>query len=141
MSGVDEATAEAPASRGSFVPTALIGLAFLVVAIVFAASSSWYDTFLTVHILFVVVWIGGGLFLTIFGLMAERSRDSVEIAQITKMAAFAGERIFAPASIVVLAMGIAMVLNADFGFHHFWLVFGLLGFASTFVLGSGVLAP
>jgi uncharacterized membrane protein len=138
---VEETSAEAPATRASLLPTALIGIAFLVVAIVFAASSSWYDAFLTVHILFVVVWIGGGLFLTIFGLMAERSRDSAQIAQITKMAAFAGERIFSPAAIVVLAMGIAMVLNADIGFNHFWLVFGLLGFASTFVIGIGLLAP
>ena len=63
MSSVDEATAEAPSSRGSFVPTALIGLAFLVVAIVFAKlRPPGTTTFLTVHILFVVVWIGGGLF-------------------------------------------------------------------------------
>jgi len=137
----EETTLEAPDARASLVPTALIGLAFLVVAIIFAASSSWYDTFLTVHILFVVIWIGGGLFLTLFALMAERSQDSAEIAQITKMAAFAGERVFAPAAVVVLAMGIAMVLNADIGFGHFWTIFGLLGFASTFVIGIGVLSP
>jgi uncharacterized membrane protein len=139
---VEETTAEAPAERSaSLVPTALIGLAFLAVAIVFAASSSWYDTFLTVHILFVVFWIGGGMFLTLFGLMAERSRDAAQIAQITKMAAFAGEKVFGPAAIVVLAMGISMVLNAHLGFGHFWLIFGLLGFASTFVIGIGVLGP
>ena len=57
------------------------------------------------------------------------------------MAAFAGERIFAPAAIVVVAMGIAMVQNADLGFDHFWIVFGLLGFLATFVTGVGVLAP
>ena len=133
--------AEAPASRASLLPNALIGLSFLVVAIVFAASSSWYDTFLTVHILFVVLWIGGGLLLTVFGLKAERSRDPAEMSQLTKMAAFAGERIFAPAAVVVLAMGIAMVLNAHIGFGHFWTIFGLLGFASTFIIGIGVLSP
>ena len=63
------------------------------------------------------------------------------MAQITKMAAFAGEKVFAPAAIVVLAMGISMVLNADLGFGHFWLIFGLLGFASTFIIGIGVLSP
>ena len=94
---IENTAAEAPASRASLLPNALIGLSFLVVAIVFAASSSWYDTFLTVHILFVVVWIGGGLLLTVFGIKAERSRDPAEMGQLTKMAAFAGERIFAPA--------------------------------------------
>lgn len=137
-----ETTTEAPAGRtGSFAPTALIGLAFLVVAIVFAASSSWYDTFLAVHIIFVVIWIGGGMLLTLFGILAERARDSAQLVQIANMAAFAGERIFAPASIVVLAMGISMVLNAHLGFGHFWIIFGLLGFATTLVLGIGVLGP
>jgi uncharacterized membrane protein len=138
---VEESTAEAPAARASQLPNALIGLAFLVVAIVFAASSSWYDTFLTVHILFVVVWIGGGLFLTVNGILAERKRDPAEMVQLVKLAAFAGERIFAPAAIVVLAMGISMVLNAHYGFGHFWLIFGLLGFAASFVVGIGVLSP
>jgi uncharacterized membrane protein len=138
----EETTAQAPAERqASFLPTALIGLAFLAVAIVFAASSSWYDTFLTVHILFVVLWIGGGLFLTLFGILAERAHDPAQMVQLTKMAMLAGERIFPPAAIVVLAMGISMVLNAHYGFGHFWLIFGLLGFASTFVIGMGVLAP
>src|SRR5215475_8620758 len=132
----EDTTAQAVAERpASLVPSALIGLAFLAVAIVFAASSSWYDTFLAVHILFVVLWIGGGVFLTIFAILAERARDGVQLASLAKMAAFAGERIFAPAAIVVLAMGIAMVLNADLGFGHFWLIFGLLGFASSFVVG------
>jgi hypothetical protein len=57
------------------------------------------------------------------------------------MAAFAGERIFAPAGLVVVAMGIAMVLDAHLGFGHFWIVFGLLGFLATFLIGVGVLAP
>ena len=75
---VEETSAEVPASRASQLPTALIGLAFLVVAIVFAASSSWYDTFLAVHILFVVIWIGGGLFLTLFGILAEKGPQAPE---------------------------------------------------------------
>jgi uncharacterized membrane protein len=108
---------------------------------VFAASSSWYDTFMAVHVLCVVVWIGGGALLTVFGIMAQRAHDGAQLAQIARMAAFAGERIFAPAGLIVVAMGIAMVLNAHLGFGHFWLIFGLLGFLTTFVLGIAVLAP
>ena len=57
------------------------------------------------------------------------------------MAAFAGQKIFAPAAIVVVVMGVAMVENADIGFNHFWIGFGLLGFLATFVIGIAVLAP
>ena len=138
-----ETTSEATSnpSRPSQLPTALIGLAFLVVAVVFAASSSWYSAFMAVHVTFVVIWIGGGSLLTILGVVAERRSDGAELAAIAKQAAFAGQRIFAPSGIVVVAMGIAMTINAHLGFNHFWLVFGLLGFASTFLIGVAVLSP
>ncbi len=141
--GTMETTSEAtPTVQGtSQLPTAQIGAAALVVAIIFAASSSWYDTFLAVHILCVVIWIGGGALLTVFGIMAQRTGDGEQLTQIARMAAFAGERIFAPAAIIVVIMGISMVLNAHYGFGHFWLIFGLLGFLTTFVLGIAVLAP
>jgi uncharacterized membrane protein len=143
MSAGMETTSEAtPTTRpASLLPSALIGAAFLVVAVVFAASSSWYATFMTVHVLFVVIWIGGGALLTVFGVLAERTNDPAQLSQIARMAAFAGERIFAPAGLVVVAMGVAMVLNAHLGFGHFWIVFGLLGFLATFVIGIGVLSP
>ena len=39
-------------------------------------------------------------------------------------------------------MGIAMMLKTPgLWLGHFWIVFGLLGFASTFAIGLGVLAP
>jgi uncharacterized membrane protein len=141
MAGAEETATAAPAGRASMLPTALIFGAWVVLAIVFAASSSWYAAFMAVHVIFVVVWIGGGALLTIFGVLAERQSDGEQLATLAKMAAFAGERIFAPAGLVVVAMGIAMVLDAHLGFGHFWIVFGLLGFLATFLIGVGVLAP
>ena len=41
----------------------------------------------------------------------------------------------------MLAAGIAMMLNTNWGWGHFWLTFGLVGFASTFITGIAVLAP
>ena len=141
--GSMETTSEAPAPTQpvSLLPTLLIGAAALVVAIVFLASTSWFTFFLTVHILFVVIWIGGGALLTVLGIMAQRTRDGEQLAQIARQAAFAGERIFAPSALIVVAAGVAMVLNVGYGFDHFWLLFGLLGFLTTFVLGIAVLSP
>jgi uncharacterized membrane protein len=128
-------------ARAGQLMTLLIALAFLGVAIAFVASTSWFTVFLVVHVTFVVIWIGGGAMLTILGLLAERRRDGQELVTIARQAAFVGERIFAPAGIVVVAMGIAMIENAGIGYDHFWVIFGLLGFLSTFVTGVGVLAP
>jgi uncharacterized membrane protein len=136
MSAVDK-----PARGNSQLASLLIGIVFLVVAVIFASSSSWFTVFLLIHILFVVVWIGGGLFITIMALRAEQASDSAQLASIAKMAAFAGQRIFAPSALIVLVMGIAMVENAGFGYNHFWIAFGLIGFLITFVLGIAVLGP
>jgi uncharacterized membrane protein len=127
--------------RRSLLPTALIAAAFLVVAIVFCASSSWYATFKAVHVGFAVIWIGGGTLLTILGLIAERQNDPVQIAAVAKQAAMVGEKLFSPAAGIVLLAGIAMMINTNWGWEHFWITAGLVGFASTFVTGIAVLAP
>ncbi len=128
-------------SRSSLLPTALIGLAFLVGAVVFLSGAVWYTGFKTVHVLFVVIWVGGGMAITILGLRAERAPDGTEVASLARQAAFLGERVFAPAGLIVVATGIGMVSNASLGYDHFWIEFGLLGFLSTFVIGIAVLSP
>src|SRR4051794_17399093 len=127
--------------RSSLLPTGLIALAFLVVAVVFCASSNWYATFKAVHVGFAVIWIGGGFLLTILGLIAERQNDADGLAAVAKQAALVGEKLFSPAAGVVLLAGIAMMINTNWGWGHFWITAGLVGFASTFVTGLGVLAP
>src|SRR4051794_20916548 len=123
--------------RPSYLPTALIASAALLVATVFCASSNWYSTFKAVHVSFAVVWVGGGFLLTILGIVAERQRDAEQLAAIAKQAALVGEKLFSPASGIVLLAGIAMMINVDWGWGHFWITAGLVGFASTFVTGIG----
>ena len=45
--------------RRSLLPTALIAAAFLVVAVVFCASSNWYATFKAVHVGFASTFVTG----------------------------------------------------------------------------------
>src|SRR5436309_2740548 len=127
--------------RRSLLPTALIAAAFLVVAIVFCASSSWYATFKAVHVGFAVIWIGGGFLLTILGIIAERENDPAGLAAIARQAALVGQKLFSPAAGIVLLAGIAMMINTNWGWGHFWITAGLVGFASSFVTGIAVLAP
>ena len=60
---------------------------------------------------------------------------------IARQAAFAGEKIFAPAGLIVFLMGIAMMLNLNWGWGTFWIDAGLVGYVVTFVTGIGVLSP
>ena len=110
--------AEAPAQRGlaSGRVTAVIGLVVVAVALVFLFESNgftshWYALFKWVHVTGTVIWVGGGLTVTILAMRAERSRAPDEVATIAKQAAFVGERVFAPVGLIVFLMGVAMVIN------------------------------
>ena len=134
-----------PRRRSSAPITAAIGLGVLVVGVAFAFDSAWYAhwyaLFRLVHVVVAVLWVGGGLLLTVLGLRAERSDDATEMATLARQAAWAGERLFAPAGMIVLLMGIAMMINTDWGWGKFWVVARLVGYALSFVTGVAVLSP
>jgi uncharacterized membrane protein len=140
-------TAEAPAEGRSSAPlTAALGLVVLVVGIVFAFNatlvpSHWYGLFKWIHVSLAVFWVGGGLLLTILGIRAETSDDPNEVVTLARWAAFVGEKLFAPAGLIVLAAGNAMTVDAHWGWGKFWIDAGLAGYALTFVTGIGVLSP
>jgi uncharacterized membrane protein len=138
---------EAPAAgNASAKTTAAIGLAVAAVGLVFAlnttdAPSHWFAVFKLIHVGVAVFWVGGGIALTVLALKAERSGTPDDMATIAKQAAFIGERFFAPAGLVVLAMGITMVINDHIGFGTTWVDIGLAGYAATFTTGIAFLSP
>jgi uncharacterized membrane protein len=141
-----ETTSATPAAaRRSGAITVAIVAAVVVVGVLFAFESAWYGhwyaLFRLVHVTVAVVWVGSGVLLTVLALRAERSEDPNELGTIASQAAWLGERLFAPAGLVVFAMGIAMMVNTDWGWGRFWVVAGLVGYAVTFVTGVAVLSP
>jgi uncharacterized membrane protein len=132
-------------SRVSLQATALLAAVFVAVALVFVVPSNWYLAFKSVHVVFAVVWIGGGLLLTTLGLIAERQGDVAGKVAVARQAAMVGDKVFTPSSLLVLLSGIAMMLTDTgkfaWNWEDFWVVVGLLGFASTFAIGIGVLSP
>ena len=125
--------------------TAALGVLVLALGLIFALQSGWYGNwyaiFRVVHVVLAVFWVGGGLVLTALGLRAERSDDPREMATLARQAAFVGEKLFAPAGMLVLLMGIALVINGHLGWDHFWVIAGLIGYAASFVTGFFVLSP
>jgi uncharacterized membrane protein len=118
----------------------------LVVAAIFAFKSTavpdhWYGLFKAVHVTFAVLWVGGGTMITILAIIAERSNDPLQIAQVARQAATVGEKFFAPVGLVTFLMGIAMMLNTNWGWGKLWVVIGLIGYATTFAVGIGLIAP
>jgi uncharacterized membrane protein len=123
-----------------------VGLAVAAVGLVFAlnttdAPSHWFAVFKLIHVGVAVFWVGGGIMLTVLALMTQTKDDPEELATVARQAAFVGEKMFAPAGLIVLAMGITMVINDHIGFGTTWVIIGLVGYAATFTTGIAFLAP
>ena len=112
--------------RTSVITTAAIALALVIVSIVFAASAPWYFVFKMLHVGAAVVWVGGGLFITIIAVLAELADDDDQLLQIGHWAEAVAGRLFPVMSFVVLGFGIAMTSNGDIGYDQFWIIFGLV---------------
>ncbi len=141
------ATGSAATGRGSNSLTYGVLAGVVVVGLVFAFSGSavlpndWYALFKAVHVLFAVIWVGGGVTIMIHAIRAQTARDPEGIVTVARQAAFMGEKVFAPIGLVTFLMGIAMMINSSWGWGHFWVIVGLLGYVSTFAVGVGYLSP
>ncbi|MGZ4152700.1 MAG: DUF2269 family protein [Actinomycetota bacterium] len=141
------ATGSAAPARGSNTLTLAILAGVVVVGAIFVFSGSallpndWYALFKAVHVLFAVIWVGGGVSIMIHAIRAQTMNDSGGIVTVAKQAAFMGEKVFAPVGLVTFLMGIAMMINTSWGWGHFWIVAGLIGYASTFIVGIAILSP
>jgi uncharacterized membrane protein len=141
------AAGSAAPSRGSNNLTYGILTAVAVIGVIFAFSGSaavfndWYALFKAGHVLFAVIWVGGGVSIMIHAIRAQRTNDPNDIVTIAKQAAFMGEKVFAPVGLVTFLLGIAMMINTSWGWGHFWIIAGLVGYALTFGVGVGILSP
>ena len=100
-----------------------------------------YELLKFIHILFAVVWVGGGLLALVLATRAQKASQAHREGLAHDME-FVAKRIFAPASIVTLLFGILMVLDTDaFSFGDTWILIGLGGILFSIVLGIGVLTP
>jgi uncharacterized membrane protein len=141
MEHVAVATDAASRRRTSVIVTALLALVLVVVSIVFAASAPWYFVFKMLHVGAAVVWVGGGVFLTICAVLAELANDDDQLLQIGHWAETVAGRLFPAMSFVVLGFGIAMTSNGDIPYNQFWVIFGLVAWALSAATGIGFLGP
>jgi uncharacterized membrane protein len=144
---------DTPAEGSAATARANNNLTYLVLAgvavagIIFAFSGSallpnnWYSLFKAIHVTFSIVWVGGGVGIMIYAIRVLRTSEPKEVLSVATQAAFMGEKIFAPAGLIVFLMGIAMMINTNWGWGHFWVIIGLLGYAATFAVGVAVLSP
>jgi uncharacterized membrane protein len=102
---------------------------------------TWYEFLLFVHIAFAVIWIGGAFLFQVYGMIELRTGDTAAIARFAGNAGRIGERMFTPASLVVVLAGIGLMIDGDWPWGRLWVDFALVAFAGSFLLGVAVLGP
>jgi uncharacterized membrane protein len=102
---------------------------------------TWYTFFKSVHVVAAVIWVGGALMIQAFALRIVRTRDARRIAEFAKDSEVIGMRVFIPATWLLMLAAIGMMLNLDLSWGQNWIVFGLIAWALSFVVGAGFLGP
>jgi uncharacterized membrane protein len=129
-------------TRTFFEWLAIIGpIAGLAVLVLFLAKTGWYEVFKALHVLAAILWLGGGALITLLAWRAQRAKDNIQLLQISKQAEWASTRIFVPSSLVVVAMGVVLMHKGNWGYGNFWVLFGLIAWGVSFLVGAAFLGP
>ena len=104
---------------------------------------TWYDWFKAGHVLVAVLWVGGGATLALLALMTLRMNDPIRVAQFAHQAGKVGERLYTPASLLVLLFGIGLMTNdqSPWDWDMTFVQIALAGWALTFLVGFFYIRP
>src|SRR3954466_11147290 len=75
-------------------------------------AATLYNWLLVLHILAAMVWVGGAVMLGAQATRVVRAKDHGEVARSLKSLREIGPIVLAPATVLVLGLGIWMVLNS-----------------------------
>lgn len=106
-----------------------------------AATITAYGVYTFVHVLFSIVWIGGGIAMNVLLTLASRAKEPTVLGALTRHVAWIGNRVFAPASLVLLLFGFLSVEKGNWGYDPWWVQLGFAGWFAAFVISFGFLAP
>ena len=135
--------AEAQPQRARTATSTLLAAALLVagtVVLLWYAPDS-YNVYKALHVISIVIWVGGDVTLTTLGIVFERRRDGEALAQLGKLGAWIGVHVYTPALFAVLGFGIALMQKGDWPWDVFWVDFALVGWAIAALVGVGFVGP
>ena len=128
----------APIRTDALVAGALL-LAGAIVFLWYAPAS--YQIYLALHILAVVVGVGGYITLTPLGIVFYPKQQGPPRAPLGRMGSWIGTRVYTPALFFVFGFGVALVEKSGIGWNHFWIIFAVVGWALAMLIGIGFVGP
>jgi putative copper export protein len=103
----------------------------------FVAAQTLYNWLLFLHVLAAMIWVGGGLMLAVTAAQALHDPEPGAVGRFTGTLRVVGPLTLAPATVVVLGLGIGLVADTDeWDFGQLWVQLGLGLFAGAFLIGA-----
>ena len=102
---------------------------------------SYYEILLFFHIALATVWVGSAFFFFVLLQRAKMAQDPLLAERLGAHIEWLAKRLFIPTSLGVLVLGILLTIERPWGFDQLWILLGLGGMATTFVVGVAVIEP
>ena len=102
---------------------------------------TFYEFLVFVHVLMVVVWVGGDLAIQVLALRAKGAKEPARMAAFSADAEWIGLRVFMPASLLLVIFGIWAAIEGNWDFGQAWISIGFAAFLFSFFLGMAFLGP
>lgn len=102
---------------------------------------SLYELLTFLHVTAVIIWLGAGFLIALLVFGAERAGDRLKEAGYHQDVGWLAPRLFIPASVGALILGILLVIEGEWSLDQLWIVIGLSGWAISFSLGFFYFRP
>lgn len=90
-----------------------------------------------IHVLGAIIWVGGGVMLSLIGGRARKSADARLIGEFARTLSFVGLRVLTPAVVAVLLTGLWLILTgSEWKFTQLWVLLGIGAFITVFLIGA-----
>jgi uncharacterized membrane protein len=102
---------------------------------------SYYEVLLFLHVAAAAIWLGAAALFFVLFQRSKMAQDFVLAERLGAHTEWLAKRLFIPASLAVLILGILLTIEGPWSFDQLWILIGLVGMATTFAIGLGVIEP
>lgn len=99
-----------------------------------------YEGLKTVHVLAAVIWVGGAFYLQALVPRVRATSSPDRLGALSQDIGWLGQRIFLPASLILVITGFWMVAELDLEYEE-WIIFGIVVWTLSFISGAFFLGP
>jgi uncharacterized membrane protein len=96
---------------------------------------TFYEVLLVLHVFAAIIWLGAAFVLAVLVYGAERAGDKGREAGYHADVDWLSTRLFIPASLSVLVIGILLMIDGSWSLDTLWIAIGLGGWIATFLIG------